>query len=314
MRIIVRVRRFKCVNPRCAQSTFSEQIPGLTFPFARRTPPLTDALIDIALALAGRPGSRLAAKLAMPVCRDVLIRLIRAQPLPAVGQIEVLGVDDFAVRRRQSYNTILINMDTHRPVDVLPDREADTLAAWLRGHPEIQVVCRDRAGAYANGIADGAPDAIQVADRFHLWKNLCEAAEKTVSTHHRCLRPDQVPAELEPEPAEVPGSAPEPAEPQPAPAPAERRIVTRTRERFTAVQALVAAGRSRSAISRELNLDIQTVRRFANAATVEELLAKCENRSSKIDPVRRDRPRTVERRPRRRRADHRAHSRTRLHR
>jgi transposase len=284
VRIIVWVRRFKCVNPRCTQSTFSEQISGLTKPFARRTPPLTDALIDIALALAGRPGSRLAAKLAMPCSRDVLIKLIRAQPLPEVGQVEVLGVDDFAIRRRHSYNTILIDMDTHRPVDVLPDREADTLAAWLREHPEIRIVCRDRAGAYANGIADGAPDAIQVADRFHLWKNLCEAAEKTVSTHHRCLQPDPVPAEPEPEPAEVPGPALEPAEPQTASAPAERRIVTRPRERFAAVQALVAAGRSRSAISRELNLDIQTVRRFANAATIEELLAKCENRSSKIDP------------------------------
>ena len=91
--MIARIRRFKCLNPRCEQSTFSEQIPGLTTPFARRTLPLTEALAKVALALAGRPGSRLAVKLAMPCCRDVLIRLIRAQPLPGAGRIEVLGGD-----------------------------------------------------------------------------------------------------------------------------------------------------------------------------------------------------------------------------
>ncbi|WP_216902162.1 ISL3 family transposase [Nocardia alni] len=255
------VRRFKCVNPECSRSTFSEQIEGLTTPFARRTPPLTEALVRVALALAGRPGARLAARLAMPCCRDVLIGLIRAQPLPDPGRIEVLGVDDSAVRRRHSYNTILINMDNHRPVDVLPDREAGTLAAWLREHPEIRTVCRDRAGAYAEGIRSGAPQAMQVADRFHRWKNLCEAVDKTVSAHHRCLRKAAA-AQT------IPGD-PEPSTPAPAPA-AELitapqrsyRLAERTRERYTAVQQCLARGLSRSAISRELNLDRQTVRRF----------------------------------------------------
>ncbi|WP_433622264.1 ISL3 family transposase [Nocardia sp. CA-120079] len=283
VRVVVCVRRFKCVNPECSQSTFSEQIEGLTTPFARRTPPLTQALVRVALALAGRPGARLAARLAMPCCHDVLIGLIRAQPLPEAGRIEVLGVDDFAVRRRRSYNTILINMDNHRPVDVLPDREAGTLAAWLREHPEIRTVCRDRAGAYAEGIRSGAPQAIQVADRFHLWKNLCEAVEKTVSAHHPCLRKAAA-AQA------IPGE-PEPSTPAPAPA-AELiaapqrsyRLAERTRERYTAVQQCLARGLSRSAISRELNLDRQTVRRFANATCVEELLGRAEHRLTKLDP------------------------------
>jgi transposase len=287
VRVIVHVRRFKCANPRCAQATFSEQVPGLTTPFARRTPPLTKALAGVALALAGRPGSRLAAKLAMPSCRDVLIRLIRAQPLPAAGHIEVVGVDDFAVRRGQSYNTILIDMDTRKPVDVLPDREAGTLAGWLREHPEVHTVCRDRAGAYAEGIRTGAPQAIQVADRFHLWMNVCEAAGKTVAAHHHCLRAaaaaDATSASPEPTalvPAAQPVTSPEPVtSPQ-----RSRRLAERTRARYSQVQECLARGLSRAATARELNLDIQTVRRFANATCAEELLGKAEHRSTKLDP------------------------------
>jgi transposase len=286
VRVIAHIRRFKCASPRCPQSTFSEQIPGLTTPFARRTPPLTGALAKVALALAGRPGSRLVAELTMPSCRDVLIRLIRAQPIPGAGQIEVLGVDDFAVRRGQSYNTILIDMGTHKPVDVLPDREAGTLADWLREHPEVQTVCRDRASAYADGIRTGAPQAIQVADRFHLWKNLCEAAEKTVAAHHHCLR---AAAAAQAEPA-----APEPAQPEPpAPVPLTEgaappgrtyRLAERTRTRYADVQECLARGLSRAAVSQELNLDIQTVRRFANATCAKELLGKAEHRTTRLDP------------------------------
>jgi transposase len=286
VRVIARIRRFKCLNPRCGQATFSEQIPGLTTPFARRTPPLTEALAKVALALAGRPGSRLAAKLAMPSCRDVLIRLIRAQPLPGAGRIETLGVDDFAVRRGQSYNTILIDMASHKPVDVLPDREAGTLAAWLRGHPEVETVCRDRAGAYAEGIRTGAPQAIQVADRFHLWKNVCEAAQKTVAAHHHCLRAAAAQAGPAAGPAAPEAPAPMllPAAGTDDPPGRSRRLAERTRARYAQVQERLAGGLSRAAVSRELNLDIQTVRRFANAACAQELLGKAEHRSTKLDP------------------------------
>jgi transposase len=283
VQVIAHIRRFKCASSRCGQSTFSEQIPGLTTPFARRTPPLTGALVKVALALAGRPGSRLAAELAMPCCRDVLIRLIRAQPIPGAGHIDVLGVDDFAVRRGQSYNTILIDMDSHQPVDVLPDRESGTLAAWLREHPEVQTVCRDRAGAYAEGIRTGAPQAIQVADRFHLWKNLCEAAEKTVAAHHRCLRAAAAAQAVRVVP-ELPAFVPLPAVESAAPPGRAYRLAERTRTRHAEVQACLARGLSRAAAARELNLDIQTVRRFANAACAEELLGKAEHRPTKLDP------------------------------
>jgi transposase len=205
--------------------------------------------------------------------RDSLLRLIRALPDPAIGEIRALGVDDFALRRGHVYGTVVLDMATHRPIDVLADRTALTLADWLGQHPGIEIVCRDRAGAYAEGIRAGAPDAAQVADRWHLWHNLCEAVEKTVVAHRAELcapEPDQDHPTLV-------GEAPVLASPP------ENRLAVRTQERYTAVQELLAAGKSLSAIGRILSLDRRTVRRFAQAGEVEQLLGRARSRGSKLD-------------------------------
>jgi transposase len=274
--IRLRVRRFFCDQPDCAAKTFAEQVPGVASRYARRTPLLTRMLEKVGLALAGRAGARLASALGLLVGRATMLRIVRALPDPEIRTVTRLGVDDFAIRRGRVYGSVLIDIDTHRPVDLLPDREAASLAQWLREHPGVEVICRDRAGAYAEGARAGAPQAIQVADRWHLWHNLAEHAEKTVAQHRGCLQEHAIAApetETETETAaapDLPGLAADAA----AERVEEQALVKRTRERYAAVQELLAQGKGIKPIMRELGLAKETVRRFARAGSVDALLAK----------------------------------------
>jgi transposase len=282
--IDLEVRRFFCVNAECGARTFAEQVPALTRRHQRRTPLLHGLLEAVALALAGRAGARLAGALGAGVSRSTLIRLIRALPDPVIGQVTVLGVDDFAKRRGHSYATILIDMDTHRPVDVLEDRKAATLARWLEEHPGVQVICRDRAGAYAEGSREGAPGAVQVADRFHLWQNLCDAVEKTVMSCRADLRepaPDPGDPESPGPCGDVTAETTGPASGQAAAA--GGRLAARSRERHAAVHDLLNQGRNITQVSEMLGLTRHTVRKFARAATAEQAVTGPSPRSSRLD-------------------------------
>jgi transposase len=279
------VRRFFCCNQDCGAVTFAEQVQGLTSRRARRTPPLTRTLTAIALALAGRAGARLAGALDLRAGRSGMLRLVMALPDPQAGTVKVLGVDDFAFRRGRDYGTILVNAETGQPVDLLRDREAETFAEWLREHPGAEVICRDRAGAYADGARQGAPEAVQVADRWHLYHNLSEHVAKAAARHRGCLE-EPVP---EPEPEETAGAKDADGLQQAAAAAAARRaeesaLAVRTRQRYELVQALKAQGKGIKPIARETGLAKETVRRFYRAAAVDELLAKVrDGRPSLLD-------------------------------
>ena len=249
------VRRFFCPAADCPRQTFAEQVPDLTWRYGRRTPVARQMLEAIGLALGGRAGARLAAAAGLAAGRATLLRLVRALPEPVLATPVVLGIDDFALRRGKSYATVLADMVTRRPVDLLAGRHAKVVEDWLAAHPGVQVICRDRASAYAEGARAGAPDAVQVADRWHLWQNLTEAAEKCVIQHRACLR--------------------EPAGPQPLQAleaDAPTALVTRIRERYAAVAELTASGTGYRPAARQLGLGLNTVKRYARAASVEELL------------------------------------------
>jgi transposase len=278
--IELRVRRFFCTAPGCKRKTFAEQVDGLTTRYARKTPLLAGMLGSIAVALAGRAGSRLAAGLGVPASKQVLLRLVMATPDPEAAAPRVLGVDDFAIRRGQVYGTLLIDCETGAPLDMLEGRDAQPLADWLAAHPGVEVICRDRSGSFADGARTGAPEAVQVADRFHLWQNLAKAVEKCVAAHRGCL------AEPEPQPAEGDQAdpRPEPAEtvlPEPA-----GKFAERAKRNHALVHGLRAEGRGLREIARHLGWGLHTVQRYDRAATWQELAdGRWKGpRASKLDP------------------------------
>jgi transposase len=187
MRVQLNVRRFFCDNPACQQRTFVERLPGVVRRFARRTERLAEAQRQIGLALGGEAGARSATQQGMPVSADTVLRLTDHSECAPAATPKVLGVDDWAWKKGQTYGTILVDLERHCVVDLLADRSAETLAAWLQAHPGVEIISRDRGGSYAEGARRGAPDAVQVADRWHLLANLREALERLLTRKHAAL-------------------------------------------------------------------------------------------------------------------------------
>lgn len=256
----LRVRRLVCAALSCPRRTFREQVPTLTKRWARRTQQLTALVADLAVVTAGRAGAAVLARVGARVSRSTVLRVLMAMPIPERVVPTVLSVDDFALRRGRRYATLLIDAVTHRRVDVLPDRKAETLAAWLREHPGVQVVCRDGSASYAEAIRTGAPHAVQVSDRWHLWANLAKAVEKTAIAHSGCWRD--------------------------GPARPDQPLDERTRERHRAVHTLLDQGHGLLECARRLGWALNTVKRYARAASADELKRPPRYRETLVDPHR----------------------------
>jgi transposase len=184
----LRVRRFACRVRWCRRRIFAERLPELALSAARQTRRLGDRLARLGFDLGGAPGERHARATGILVSRRTLLRVVRRSSMPPVTRVRVLGVDDWACRKGRTYGTILVDLEAGCVIDLLPDRTAETLAAWLRAHPEIEIISRDRGGAYAEAARQGAPQATQIADRWHILKNLTDALEGVLRRRHAAVR------------------------------------------------------------------------------------------------------------------------------
>lgn len=264
VRFRLQVRRFRCLVADCPRRIFAERLPGVVARYARRTTRLTALVRVLGVAVGGRPGARLARRLGLPASATGLVRLARQVVPPPTGSPRAIGVDEFAFRRGRRYGTVIVDLERGRPIDLLPEHSAARLSEWLRRHPGVAVIARDRATLYPEAIAQGAPQAVQVADRYHLAANLGTAVQGCLERHTAALRaaaathagPAPGPAGEDPQPLALEGAPP--LGHVVGPLPLRQQLFEEAKRRH-------AQGHSLHRISRELRINRRTATRYVAA-------------------------------------------------
>ena len=264
VRLSLKIRRFRCPAPSCPRRIFAERLPSVVEPYARKTARLEEILLLVGFALGGEAGARLADRLGMRASPSTLLRSLHGTALPSFPPPEVIGVDDFALLKGRRYGTIVVDLERRRPIELLEDRSAEILAAWLKEHPKLRIIGRDRSTEYERGIEQGAPQAVEVLDRWHLLKNLRQSMERILEGNHAALSGITLPVKggfgekdvlMEHTPA------PRSSKEQAASAASREKLLARYRK----VKKLHSQGMSMLAICRALGMSRGAVRRYVHA-------------------------------------------------
>lgn len=278
VRLLLQVQRFFCDQPTCPRRTFAERLPDFLPRKAQRTARFTAAVQAVAFANSGEATARVGRTLQLPLSPDTALRTLHQAPALNPPTPRVLGLDDFAFRKAHTYGTVLVDLERHQPVELLPDRTAATLATWLEAHPGVEVIARDRSTEYARGAKDGAPAAVQVADRWHLLQNIREALERELTALRSRLARLELPSECPTVAARgrlKPVSATERARQQQS---REERLA-----RYERVKQLATAGVTQREIARLVGLSRGTVIDYLRAPEFPERTAS-QVLPSRLDP------------------------------
>ena len=263
--LVLGVRRFRCHNPACPQKTFVERIPQVVPAHGQRTTRLTEKLRAMVFETSAEACSRMTHHMNMGVSGDTLLPIIRQTEPENVPTPEVLGMDDWAYKEGTRYGTLLVDLEASKPIDMLPSRSAKSVAEWLQKHPGIAIISRDRSKEYIAGINAGAPDAIQVADRWHLLCNLREAVEKLMKAYARDLKTVSKSFLSSPVSADHADENELMGATEDDPSPPTRREL-----RFDEVKRLAAQGYTQRAIARQSGVSRTTVKRYLDADELPE--------------------------------------------
>lgn len=266
VRLLLNVRKFRCSRKECPRQIFTERLSDLLEPYARKTVRLHEVLELVGFALGGNAGVRLIGRLGMEASATTLLRYIREAAIASYPAPEVIGVDDFSMRRGRRFGTMIVDLDRHRPIELLPDRRAPTLSSWLKAHPSAQTIGRDGSKEYARAIAEGAPEAVEILDRWHLLKNLREALERMLDRNQRSLGEIDIPSTR----PDTMACSPSTSDYTPPPRSPREQARSRSkrkerRARYEKVRELHRRGMSMRAISQKLSLSRYAVRRYVNA-------------------------------------------------